>query len=82
MVNIGKYPSQYIFNRYGHLPKVFMLWHPHYASPHTWEINKKSETKTQWLLAYENNFIAAERENELIKDWFALLVELYGKPYS
>jgi mannosyltransferase OCH1-like enzyme len=33
LLNIGKYPSQYIFNRFGKLPKVFMIWHPHYGSP-------------------------------------------------
>lgn len=33
LVNISQYPSQYIFNRFGDLPKVFMLWHPHYGSP-------------------------------------------------
>jgi hypothetical protein len=39
LINIGRYPSQYIFNRYGHLPKVFMMWHPHYGSPLQWSIN-------------------------------------------
>ena len=39
LVNIGKYPSQYIFNRFGSLPRVFMMFHPHYGSPFEWTID-------------------------------------------
>ena len=39
LLNIGKYPSEFIFNRYGNLPKVLMYWHPHYGSPFDWVID-------------------------------------------
>ena len=70
LVNIGRYPSQFIFNRYGALPKVFMMWHPHYGAPLKWTVNKQHNVKSQWHLAYENNFIAAEKGSELVKEWF------------
>lgn len=28
LLNIARFPTQYIFDRYGELPKVFMLWKP------------------------------------------------------
>jgi mannosyltransferase OCH1-like enzyme len=36
ILNIARYPSQYIFNRYGELPKVLMYFHPHYGQPFNW----------------------------------------------
>ena len=33
IINIAKYPSQYVFNRYGELPSVLMLFHPHFGQP-------------------------------------------------
>ncbi len=66
LVNIGRYPSNYIFNRYGSLPRVFMFFHPHYGSPFNWTVNPQVNSKTAWLLGYENNFIAAEQRNELV----------------
>jgi hypothetical protein len=59
-----------------------MFWHPHYGAPFEWKIDEKYKIKSQWHLAYENNFIAAEKGSELIKDWFQLLLELYEKPFS
>jgi hypothetical protein len=38
-VNIGRYPSQYIFNRFGHLPKVFIFMYPHYGNPFDWDVD-------------------------------------------
>lgn len=70
LLNIGRYPSEFIFNRYGALPRVFMMWHPHYGAPLKWSINKQLGVKSQWHLAYENNFIAAEKGSELISEWF------------
>lgn len=52
LINIGRYQSRYVFNRYGDLPKVFMMWHPHYGAPLEWSINEKYNIKTQWHLAY------------------------------
>jgi hypothetical protein len=31
LVDIAAYPSQYVFNRYGDLPSVFMFFNPHYG---------------------------------------------------
>jgi mannosyltransferase OCH1-like enzyme len=33
IINISKYPSKYVFNRYGELPSVLMLFHPHFGQP-------------------------------------------------
>jgi hypothetical protein len=33
IINISKYPTKYIFNRYGELPKVLLLFHPHFGQP-------------------------------------------------
>lgn len=70
LVNIGQFPSQYIFNRYGHLPRVFMHFHPNWGGVFDWKVSGTYNTKVQWQLPYENNFIAAEQGNELIKNWF------------
>jgi mannosyltransferase OCH1-like enzyme len=32
LINIAAYPSQFIFNRYGDLPSVFIFYNPHYGS--------------------------------------------------
>lgn len=36
ILNIAQYPSEYIFNRYGELPKMLMFFHPHYGQPFRW----------------------------------------------
>jgi mannosyltransferase OCH1-like enzyme len=59
IINISQYPSQYIFNRFGKHPKVLMQFHPQYGGVFDWSFNKKANTKVQWLLPVENNFIAA-----------------------
>ncbi len=46
LLNIGRYPSQNIFNRFGHLPKVVMLWYGQGASPFDWKIDEKHNTKS------------------------------------
>lgn len=76
LINIGRYPSEFIFNRYGELPKVFMLFHPHYGSPFSWKIHPQLNIKVCWHLAYENNLIIAEKGSELITEWFELFMEL------
>jgi mannosyltransferase OCH1-like enzyme len=70
LLNIASYPSQFIFNRFGETPRVFMMWHPHYGSPLEWTIDQRHNTKAQWHLAYENNFIAAEKGSALVEEWF------------
>jgi hypothetical protein len=66
IVNIGRYPSQYVFNRFGHLPKVLLYWGVQDGSPVNWEIDEKYNTKNIWHLAYESNFIAADKGTELV----------------
>lgn len=39
LVDIQNYDSRFIFNRYGDLPTIFMLWHPDLGSPFTWSVN-------------------------------------------
>lgn len=36
ILDIAKYPSQFIFNRFGELPKVLMFFHPHFGQPFKW----------------------------------------------
>lgn len=36
IVNIGRYPSQYIFNRFGNTPNIFMAFHPFMGQPEDW----------------------------------------------
>ncbi len=56
-----------LWNRYGDEPKVLMFWNAHWAHSSDWHIDKKYNIKSQWHLSYENNFIAAVKESELIK---------------
>jgi mannosyltransferase OCH1-like enzyme len=69
ILNIARYPSQYIFNRYGEMPRMFMFFHPHYGQPFYWKYEKRGNTKRQDLTAYENNLIIAEPGHELLKEW-------------
>lgn len=52
LINIGGYPSKYIDNRYGNLPKVFMQYHPLWGGSLTWKVNTTLNTKVQWELPY------------------------------
>lgn len=52
IVNIDQYPSEYIFNRYGSLPRVLLTFHPWYANPSDWQIDEVANTKSAWHLAY------------------------------
>lgn len=52
LINIAKLPSQFIFNRYGNLPKVFITWSPISGSPETWDFNQKHNTKDQWHVSF------------------------------
>lgn len=33
ILNIARYPSQYIYNRYGELPKILGTFHPWWSTP-------------------------------------------------
>jgi hypothetical protein len=82
LINIGRYPSQYIFNRFGYLPKTVMMWYGLSASPFDWKVDDKHNTKALGKLGYESNFIASEKGSELISEWFEMFTRLYIKPYS
>lgn len=47
-----------------------MQYHPWFGGVFDFKFNKKYNTKVQWRLPYENNFIATEKDNEFIKEWF------------
>ncbi len=44
-----------------------MFYNAYYAHPLDWHLDRKYNTKSQWLLSYENNFIASVKKSELIK---------------
>ena len=83
LVKIASYPSQFVFNRYGQVPEVFMFFNPHYGgSFDEWQVDPQHNTKAHWHLSYENNFIAAEPGNKLIVEWFDSLLNYLTQPYS
>lgn len=79
-MNIGKYPSQFIFNRFDSLPKVFMFFHPYEGAPFGWNISRGG--KVNWHRAYENNFIAAEPNSQFIAEWLELYMKMLQKSAS
>lgn len=53
LINIASYPSEYVFNRYGELPEVFMFFNPNYGCPYNeWVVDTNFNTKSLWHLAY------------------------------
>lgn len=82
LLNIAKYPSQFVFNRYGELPKIFFTFHPWYSNPAEWTVDDKANTKSAWHIAYENNFFATEPDNQLLKDWFDQALINLERPYT
>lgn len=53
LVNIAAYPSEFIFNRYGKTPSVFMFLNPQYGSPYDeWRVDQHHNTKAHWHLSY------------------------------
>ena len=52
LVNIAREPSQYIYNRYGKLPRLLMTFHPWYGNPADWTVDPRVSTKKSWQLAY------------------------------
>jgi len=49
---------------------VLMQFHPIEGGLFDWKINEKYNTKVQWHLAFESNFLAADKDSEFVKDWF------------
>lgn len=69
IINISQYPSQFVFNRFGSLPKTLMFFHPHFGQPFTWVYDQEANTKRMWLSAYENNLLISEPNQQLFWDW-------------
>ncbi len=82
VLDIAQYPSQYVFNRYGALPKVLMFFHPHYGQPFRWTFDEGANTKRMELTAYENNFIIAEPNQALLGEWIEEYARFITSPYE
>jgi hypothetical protein len=59
-----------------------MYFHHHYGSPYDWVVDEKYNTKQQWRLTYEPNFIVAEANNQLINEWYETLISFIANPYT
>jgi hypothetical protein len=59
-----------------------MFWNAYYGGPLDWHIDPKNKIKSQWHLSYENNFIAASKGSELIKEWLDVFMEWMTMPYK
>jgi hypothetical protein len=46
-----------------------------------WTVDEKANTKVTWHLAYESNFLAADKDSEFVKDWFDLFLYFVKSPY-
>jgi hypothetical protein len=83
LVNITNYPQKYVYNRYGQQPKVLMFFNAQYGGRlFEAEVDSEHNTRRQWHLGYENNFIAAEAGNELIKEWYQEFVLYHTLEHS
>jgi mannosyltransferase OCH1-like enzyme len=70
IINISRYPSQYVFNRFGEVPAVFMMFHPHDGQPFNWKLDKEANTKNMRLCGYESSILIAEPNQQLFWEWF------------
>lgn len=53
LLNITNYPQNYIYNRYGKHPKVFMFFNPQYATNiYQTQEDRDHNTRNYWHLAY------------------------------
>jgi hypothetical protein len=82
IVNIAQYPSEFIFNRFGELPRVLMLFHPHFGQPFEWGYDRVANTKDMWLVAYENNLLIAEPNQQIFWDWLDEYGRFITTPYE
>lgn len=76
LVNIARFPSKYVYNRFGEVPDVFMFWDQNFGGLFQWEISENHLTKKDWRFSIQNSFIAANKESEFIKEWYDLFLEL------
>lgn len=59
-----------------------MYFHPHYGQPFEWSYDSTANTKNMWHVALDSNFIAAEPEAQLLKDWVRILTKFLTRPYA
>lgn len=52
LVNIGKYRSQFIYNRYGQIPDVLFFFNQQFGSPFNWQEKPEINAKVQEILGY------------------------------
>jgi hypothetical protein len=81
-VEVAKEPTHRFFNRFGEHPKVMMQFHSLEGAPFNWEVDEAANTKATWHLAFENNMIIAEKDNEFIKEWNDLFHEFTTSPFA
>ena len=82
ITNIANYPSKFVYNRYGNLPKVLMFYHPHFGQPFEWTYDQDYNTKNMWHIALDSNFIAAEPQAQLLKDWIRIFTQFIRQSYQ
>jgi len=80
LVDIAKFPSKFIFNRFGEVPDVLLFWNQHYGGHFEWEVSETYNTKYEWRLSIFNGFMAAVKGSEYVKEWMDLFQELLMKP--
>ena len=59
--NIASMPSQYVFNRYGDLPRALMVVYLYEGGPGVWSVDSPRATKAFEHMGFDNSFIVAER---------------------
>ena len=82
IINIARYPTQYIYNRYGQLPRILMLFHPHYGQPFEWTYDPAANTKQMLLTAYENNLFIADKGQSFFLEWYKEYREFLLRSYE
>lgn len=65
--DVAKFSNEIVFNRYGELPKVFLMVDTLNGPINQWKWTDKG--KIGHRLGFTSEFIAAERDSELIRDW-------------
>jgi hypothetical protein len=59
-----------IFNRFGDSPKVLMTVDTLRSPASKWVYDSSKQTKIGHNIGWSDVFIAAERDNELVKEWY------------
>lgn len=81
LIDIARWPTQYIYNRYGKLPRAVFSFHPWFGNSADWELDLRVHTKSQWHMGYENNFFAAEPDLPLMHEWFNETLKNVKRPW-